>query len=562
MYIAQSYVFAPGEPGAGTITIPAILKLEDFGIITNVTRNSIIYDPSKGPGGATVSYSGSDTILTLEQGTTYCEASDKLQIIVLQGGSSGGEPATDVHVNNTALDPVNISGPVTVTNGPGNPASVSVENWPTSIEVSNDLGNPLPVTGLVTVGQFSPSATDAFGRLRVSNPYTLFDSSHRYSDNGLWATSTATGGTATFNAAQGLVDLAVSGLANSEVVRETIRVFPYLPGKSLEVLSTFVFNLAKPNLRQRVGYFGPANGYFLELNDDDASLCFVERSSVTGVVTEKRVSQLGGVYGFNDDGWNVDKLNGLGPSGVTLDITKAQILYMDLEWLGVGTVRIGFVIDGQFIVCHQFHHANLISSTYITTASLPLRYEIKNVASTGSSSTLKQICSTVISEGGYELKGTQQAIGTPITAPKSLALSGVFYPVVALQLKATHLDAVVVVSSLSLMGVGNNEKFQWQLLNGLTTVTGGSWNSAGTNSAVEYNLTATGVSGGQVLASGFLSSSNQGSPNVEISKSSLLAFQFERDGLTGTPYPVVLAVAAANNTQSIFGSVDWEEISR
>lgn len=562
MYIVQTYTFAPGEPGAGTITIPAILKLEDFGVITNVSRNSVLYDPSKGDGGATVSYDGGDTIITLEQSTTYCETSDKLQIIVLQDSGGGSEPAADVHVTNTALDPVNITGTVTVTNDPGNPVPVEVGNWPASVEVSNDIGNPLPVTGLVTVGGFAPSATDAFGRQRISQPFTLFDSSHRYSDNGLWATATSTGGTATFNAAQGLVDLAVTGSANSEVVRETVRVFPYLPGKSLEILTTFVFNAAKPNLRQRVGYFGAQNGYFLELNDDEASLCFVERSYVTGVVTEKRISQMGGVYGFGDTGWNVDRLDGSGPSEITLDITKAQILYMDMEWLGVGTVRMGFVINGQFIVCHEFQHANLVTSTYITTATLPLRYEIKNIASTGSPSLMKQICSTVISEGGYELRGTQQAIGTPITSPKALASSGVLYPVVAIQLKSTHLDAVAVVSNLSLMGLGNNEKFQWFLLNGLTTVTGGAWVSAGTNSAIEYNLTGTAVSGGQVLASGFLSSSNQGSPNVEISKSSLLAFQLERNGLTGTPYPVVLAAAAANNTQSIFGSIDWEEVSR
>lgn len=562
MYIVQEYSFAPGDPGAGTITIPAVLKLEDFGVITNVSRNSILYDPAEGNGGALTSYSGGDTILTLEQSTTYCDPSDKLQIIVLQGSGGGSEPSADVFVTNTALNPVPISGPVTVANDSGNPVPVSVGNWPSSFEVSNDVGNPLPVTGLVTVGGFAPSATDAFGRQRVSQPFTLFDSSHRYNDNGLWATATVAGGTATFNAAQGLVDLAVTGSANSEVIRETVRVFPYLPGKSLEILSTFVFNPAKPNLRQRIGYFGAQNGYFLELNDNEASLCFVERSSVTGVVTEKRVSQMGGVYGFSDDGWNVDKLDGSGPSEITLDITKAQILYMDLEWLGVGTVRMGFVINGQFIVCHQFHHANLITSTYITTATLPLRYEIKNVASTGSSSLMKQVCSTVISEGGYELRGTQQAIGTPINAPKALALSGTLYPVVAIQLKSTHLDAVAVVSNLSLMGVGNNEKFQWFLLNGLTTVTGGTWVSAGDGSAIEYNLTATEVSGGKILASGFLSSSNQGSPNVEISKSSLLAFQLERNGLTGTPYPVVLAAAAANNTQSIFGSIDWEEVSR
>ena len=123
---------------------------------------------------------------------------------------------------------------------------------------------------------------DAFGRLRTSTPFTLFDSSHRFDDNGLWSTSTATGGTVTFNSAQGLIDLDVTAASGSEVIRETTKVFSYQPGKSLLVLSTFVMSAAKTNLRQRVGYYGAQNGYYLELNDTTVS--FVERTFVSGAV--------------------------------------------------------------------------------------------------------------------------------------------------------------------------------------------------------------------------------------------------------------------------------------
>jgi hypothetical protein len=264
---------------------------------------------------------------------------------------------------------------------------------------------------------------DAFGRLRVSTPFTLFDSSHRFADNTLWSTATATGGTTTFNSAQGLIDLAVTAASGSEVVRETIKVFSYQPGKSLLVLSTFVMNAAKTGLRQRVGYYGAQNGLYVQLNN--STLSFVERSFVTGVVTESVVNQ---------SSWNVDPMDGNGPSGIVLDIAKAQILFMDIEWLGLGTVRMGFVINGNYYVCHKFNHANLITSTYITTASLPLRYEITNTGATSGASTLKQICSTVLSEGGYELRGAQQAVGTPITSPKTLATAGTFYPIVSIRL--------------------------------------------------------------------------------------------------------------------------------
>ena len=229
---------------------------------------------------------------------------------------------------------------------------------------------------------------DAFGRTRVSNPLTLFDSSHRYRDNNLWdSLIVGTGATVGFVTTQGLINIGIGTTAGCSAIRETTKVFSYQPGKSLLVLNTFVMNSPKENLRQRVGYFGADNGMYLEVAGiGSTSISFVERSLSTG--TETRVPQTE---------WNIDKLDGTGVSGYTLDISKAQILYMDIEWLGLGTVRVGFVIDGNFVHCHSFHHANLIQSTYMTTASLPLRLEIANTGITTSSSTLKQVCSTVIS---------------------------------------------------------------------------------------------------------------------------------------------------------------------
>ncbi len=195
------------------------------------------------------------------------------------------------------------------------------------------------------IGPANPSgmAVDAFGRARVSTPFTVFDSSHRYRDNGLWDTAN-TGGSATFSANEGLMNLSVNATANSEVIRETSIVLSYQPGKSLQILNTFVMNEAKENLRQRVGYFGEQNGIYLELDGSD--LYFVRRSYNSGNVINTRVHK---------DDWNLDNLDGLGPSGFTLDISKAQIMFIDIEWLGVGSVRCGFVIDGQFVHVHSFH---------------------------------------------------------------------------------------------------------------------------------------------------------------------------------------------------------------
>ena len=390
---------------------------------------------------------------------------------------------------------------------------------------------------------------DAFGRLRVSNPFTLFDSSHRFADNGLWSTSAATGATATFNLTQGLVDLNVTAASGSQIIRETTKVFSYQPGKSLLNLNTFVMNPAKTGLRQRVGYYGVENGLYIQL--DNSTLSFVERSLVTGVVTESLVNQ---------SSWNVDTMNGTGPSGIILDITKAQILFMDIEWLGVGTVRIGFVINGNFYVCHKFHHANIIATTYITTASLPLRYEITNTSATSGSSTLKQICSSVFSEGGYELAGLQQAIGIPINSPRTLGTSGTFYPVISLRLKAARLDGIIILTALSIMATSAGN-FNWQML-ATGTTTGGSWVSAGTNSSVEYNITGATFSGGRILASGFFSSTTQASSQVDILKEALFKFQLERNGLTSTPFELTLIIASDGLNDTVVASLDWEEISR
>jgi len=216
-----------------------------------------------------------------------------------------------------------------------------------------------------------------------------------------------------------------------------------------------------------------------------------------------------------------------------------------------------------FVPAHSFHHANLVTTTYITTASLPLRYEMTNTAATASASTLKQVCSTVISEGGYELRGAQLSAGTTITSPKTLTTAGTFYPVVSIRLKSTRLDGIVVMTAVSILGITNNTNYKWEVVASGTT-TGGTWVSAGTDSSVEYNTTGTAFSSasGRILATGFFQGSNQGSSSVDILKEALFANQLERQPFTSTPYEITLACTADGASKQVLGSIDWEEISR
>jgi hypothetical protein len=396
-------------------------------------------------------------------------------------------------------------------------------------------------------------AGDAFGRLRVSNPLTLFDSSHRYADNDKWATATGVDSTAVFSSGGGFMTLNVDTTSGAFVTRETKTVSSYQPGKSLQILNTFALAPAKENLRQRSGYFGADNGIYFEVDGTD-SPCFVERSSVGGTLSETRVYQ---------EDWAYDKLDGTGKSGFVLDPTKAQIFWIDVEWLGLGTVRTGFVINGQLIHCHSFDHANLIESTYITTASLPVRAEIINLDTTSSSSTLKQVCSTVISEGGYELRGSQVHVGTPVGSPYDLTVASTFYPVISLRLKSTRLDAVVILSALSVLGFTNNSRYHWQIVSNGTT-SGGSWASAGDNSAVEYNISGTSFSNvdGRIAAGGYAAGSAQSSSTIDIPKDELFKFQLERNGLTNTPLELTLVVSTDNAGADVLASLDFEEVSR
>jgi len=418
------------------------------------------------------------------------------------------------------------------------------------VKVLNPDGQVLNVSFSTGSASTTPPSVsnDAFGRLRISDPFTLFDSSHRYGDNGLWSISTASGGASAHDANEGLINMTVNGTNGSSVIRETVRVFAYQPGKSLLVMNTLVFNTGKAGLRQRVGNFNTANGFFVQL--DGTNLSFVSRSSVTGSSVDTVIPQAN---------WNIDKLDGNGPSGITIDPEKVQILWTDYEWLGAGNVRLGFIYNGQFVHCHTFEHANKISTTYITTATLPLRYEITNTTATGSNSTLKQICSTVLSEGGYQLRGRGGVINTPINSATGMATSGTYYPLMSIRLQATRLDAVAVPTGIQVLGGSNTVDYNWRLVLGGTS-TGGTWTAVAGGSPVEFNQTMTSFAGGRVIATGYLSGSAQGNAPIDLSREELFKYQLQRDGLAGTATELTVLATASSNSTSAFTSINWDEV--
>jgi len=400
---------------------------------------------------------------------------------------------------------------------------------------------------------FKDNAIDAFNRLKVANPFTVFDSQNRYQPNDKWDIFGVTGGTYSYSLNESAVNLIVGTTAGSKVTRETKRVFPYQPGKSLLVLSTFAFNQPKTGLRQRIGYFGitggatagiPYNGVYLEQNGLTLSMNLVSAS-------------LGTTITANQSDWNGDVFDGTGSSGRDLDITKANIFWMDIEWLGVGDVRTGFFVDGRPVIAHTFHNDNINSTAYMTTACLPIRYELENLTGQTGGSQSKQICSSVVSEGGYEGFSRRYNISTDATT-LTLVSAGTYYPVLSIRLNSNRLDSIIVPSNIS--AIVESAGAAWVhyriVLGGTFTGTAPTWHTH-YNGNVDYvvHVNTTGLTGATDVVGGYI---NAGGVS-DISSQNDFNFQLGRTQ-TGVSDIITLVAAGASPNVKFAADLSWFEI--
>jgi len=396
---------------------------------------------------------------------------------------------------------------------------------------------------------------DAFGRMRISQPYTLFDSTNRYEKNDKFSEAVANNGTVTYNSNESSVSLNVANTAGNSVIRESKRVFTYQPGKSLLVMNTFSMAEANTNLIQRVGYFGANNGVFLESSNNEVYL--VLRSQVTGSVVETKIPQ---------SDWSVDKFDGTGDeysSGTTafasgLDITKSNIFWIQIEWLGVGDVTCGFVGDGKLIPAHSFKHPNRASdTTYMTTATLPVRYEISTVGNvTAPTSTLKQICTTVLSEGGYE-KVSKLKVARDVTT-KSVGTS--FVPLVTIRLASDRLDSVILLKEFNILGIASSGSANFEAIlvkNG--TLANTSFDTS-TFSNVDVDVSANTISGGEIFKVEYASATQQSRVPLNVDEGYNFDLQLGRT-LAGTSDTITLAVRTLSGNHSAIGSLGFFDLT-
>lgn len=378
---------------------------------------------------------------------------------------------------------------------------------------------------------------DASSRIRVSNPSLIFDCQFTDGDKSfLFSDFTANGGSVSRNATSADVELSVTTANGSRALRQTRKYLRYTPGESFLILCTGRFNSPKTNLQQSIGFNDDSDGLFFRLNG--TILQVVRRSNVTGTPVETIVNQ---------SSWNLDKLDGSGKSGITLNITNQQIFVIDFLWLGSGRVRFGFNINGKIVYVHEMLHSNIILTKYSRRSSLPLRYEIVNVGDTDSVSTLIATCLSATSEGSprnnIALRSYYMTVERTINA---------LAPLIAIRLNTTNIRAGIDIKSVGIVST-SADAIAWSLVVN-PTLTGGTWIAPTNNTIAQINDTATSVSGGDRIACGVIAQQTSQEINVKDTLQGL------GSSYTGTSDVIVLCCQSLNNNADVLGSLNWEEL--
>ena len=389
----------------------------------------------------------------------------------------------------------------------------------------------------------------AKNRVKVStNEITDFATYTQSKDDDIWDEEITGTASATHDVYQAMVLLEVGDTAGDEIKRQTKRVQRYLPGRQSEMSIVYRWFPLLPGVRRRVGIFDEQNGAYLEEGSDNTFYCVIRRNTSEGIV-ETRVAR---------DDWSDDKLDGTGPSGITLNPSAIQQLVIEYEWYGAGQVEFKLVIDNNSYPLHKFNHANRIETTWSGNAALPIRVELTNV--TGESAGphyFWQGSHSFQSESTTTLLGRQKAISSPLTG-YTLTAANTFYPVVAIRLKTTALNSVVVPDFYAGATLDNTNVFIRILED--ATVTGGTWISYDSESAVEYNLTGTAVSGGTTLDTVYVSSTNQGNVFKLPERAITQLTRNTTTTLGDTPATFVIALATTNANKAGWASLGWIEV--
>lgn len=402
-------------------------------------------------------------------------------------------------------------------------------------------GLPAPSRKVLMSFDDSPSI-DAFGRLRTGEPTKLIELKRVGNAPDNFATTLVSGSGASIYTTNHASTALTVGPGVGVAVRQSKARAIYQAGKSLQILQTCTMAPTQTNLRQRMGYFDDKNGVFVEQHG--TAIRMVIRSYRTGTAVDNQALQ---------SNWNVDKLDGTGKSGLTLDLTKAEIFEPDLEYLGVGRVRVGFVINGLPVVVHEFNHANINSGVYMSNPNLPLRWEIEALGAVTGAPSIEAICGVVNSEGGYEINGVTSGgdsgdVGNAIAA-------GATEEVMSVRMQGAFTEfATAFINRISIINTTSGP-FRWRLVLNPTETGAGTWVQAN-SSIMEYNRTRTVTAGtGFVLDNGLISAQQN---SVDIDSKPVLTMGTTLAGVTDV---ISLQITnLSNQSEDFYGALTWREV--
>ncbi|MFY7728969.1 MAG: hypothetical protein ACOVRN_05590 [Flavobacterium sp.] len=431
--------------------------------------------------------------------------------------------------NNTEFPAVS----VTRFNSPNTPGLAplsSVEVYPKFAVITYD--SRLGTANALPFGD--NGSLDAFGKLRVTTPRTLLDSKFITGKASYIFDEVLSGAaTSTFVHGDSLVQLSTTNI-NDFAIRQTYTHFNYQPGKSIQAIFTGLFE-PQSNIVKRIGLFQsasaapytPIDGVYLESSNNTVSFNILKTSGTPLHLSAAKAD------------WNVDKLDGAGPSGLTIDFTKAQIITFDYEWLGLGRVRCGFMMGGKTYYVHYFENINSLTQPYMSSPNHPVRYEIRQTGS--GSGVLKHICSTVIIEGGEE------NVGTSLTAELSggISVDSTMRPLLAIRLNPQSVDLVGIIRNLNFYNTGNAPVHYKLIMN--PTITGGTLNTyvsvdGFTDIQCAPGSASLSLSGGYEMVGGYVPNGN--SAVAVGSNSQDVGGELARLGSKINGDPVVFVVAA------------------
>lgn len=391
---------------------------------------------------------------------------------------------------------------------------------------------------------------DPYQRDRVSTPITLFEESYEFFPVGPVTTppiptqfTFLTAGSGAFNRPSGFAQIqgTVSTDAGARAVWQTKTYFISQLGKGFGIFTTGNLGVNIANVITRIGAYDDDRGGFFEQNGQLGVLRVIFRANGSDANAAPQSA------------WNIDKLDGTGSSGITLNMANGQAFTIDV---GAGRVRFGFIINGITYFCHSISAANNLVAVAHAQSVVPVRFEIFNTAVSAGGS-ISQSNVAVISDGGFE--DDPSAFGFSINTGTTLASITTPVPILsirpALLLNGFSNRSFITLRDFGVFSLG--QVIQYQLVwNGV--LSGASFASVDPVSGVEYDVSATAITGGRVVDSGFIAAFSK---DVAFSADKFpFRLPFTLD-ITGTVQDVYTLVASGVNGSSamVGGSFKWQE---